>query len=126
MNPEVVLGLLGGTVTLGVLFELLRRRRLREKYALFWVAVALLTILVAAFPVLLHTAADLLGVQVPANLLFFVASMVLMVVSIQHSHELGRLEERTRTLAEEVALLHLRMELQEPAREAVEPAHETR
>jgi hypothetical protein len=126
VNPEVVLGLLGGTVTLGVLFELLRRRRLREKYALFWVAVALLTILVAAFPVLLHTAADLLGVQVPANLLFFVASMVLMVVSIQHSHELGRLEERTRTLAEEVALLHLRMELQEPAREAVEPAHETR
>jgi hypothetical protein len=126
VNPEVVLGLLGGTVTLGVLFELLRRRRLREKYALFWVAVALLTILVAAFPVLLHTAADLLGVQVPTNLLFFVASMVLMVVSIQHSHELGRLEERTRTLAEEVALLHLRMELREPAREAVEPAHETR
>jgi hypothetical protein len=126
VNPEVVLGMLGGTVTLGVLFELLRRRRLREKYALFWVAVALLTILVAAFPVLLHTAADLLGVQVPTNLLFFVASMVLMVVSIQHSHELGRLEERTRTLAEEVALLHLRLELHEPAREAVEPAHETR
>lgn len=126
MNPEVVLGMLGGTVTLGVLFELLRRRRLREKYALFWVAVALLTILVAAFPVLLHTAADLLGVQVPANLLFFVASMVLMVVSIQHSHELGRLEERTRTLAEEVALLHLRMELQQPAGDTAEPAHETR
>jgi hypothetical protein len=126
VNPEVVLGLLGGTVTLGVLFELLRRRRLREKYALFWVAVALLTILVAAFPVLLHTAADLLGVQVPTNLLFFVASMVLMVVSIQHSHELGRLEERTRTLAEEVALLHLRMELRDPARAADEPAHEPR
>ena len=129
MNPEVVLGLLGGTVTLGVLFELLRRRRLREKYALFWVVVALLTILVAAFPALLHTAADVLGVQVPANLLFFVASMVLMVVSIQHSHELGRLEERTRTLAEEVALLHLRMELREgdaDAVDAVEAARETR
>jgi hypothetical protein len=120
MNPEVVLGLLGGTVTLGVLFELLRRRRLREKYALFWVVVALLTILVAAFPVLLHTAADLLGVQVPSNLLFFVASMVLMLVSIQHSHELGRLEERTRTLAEEVALLHLRMELHDTAHGAAD------
>ena len=126
MNPEVVLGLLGGTVTLGVLFELLRRRRLREKYALFWVVVALLTILVAAFPALLHTAADVLGVQVPSNLLFFVASMVLMVVSIQHSHELGRLEERTRTLAEEVALLHMRMELREAAPEAVEAAQEAR
>ena len=126
MNPEVVLGLLGGTVTLGVLFELLRRRRLREKYALFWVVVALLTILVAAFPALLHTAADILGVQVPSNLLFFVASMVLMVVSIQHSHELGRLEERTRTLAEEVALLHMRMELREAAGETVEATQESR
>jgi len=126
VNPEVVLGLLGGTVTLGVLFELLRRRRLREKYALFWVVVALLTILVAAFPALLHTAADVLGVQVPSNLLFFVASMVLMVVSIQHSHELGRLEERTRTLAEEVALLHMRMELRDAAPETVEATQETR
>ena len=126
MNPEVVLGLLGGTVTLGVLFELLRRRRLREKYALFWVVVALLTILVAAFPALLHTAAGALGVQVPSNLLFFVASMVLMVVSIQHSHELGRLEERTRTLAEEVALLHLRMELRESAPGTVEATQEAR
>ena len=126
MNPEVVLGLLGGTVTLGVLFELLRRRRLREKYALFWVVVALLTILVAAFPALLHTAAEALGVQVPSNLLFFVASMVLMVVSIQHSNELGRLEERTRTLAEEVALLHLRMELRESAPGTVEATQEAR
>ncbi len=122
MNPEVVLGLLGGTVTLGVLFELLRRRRLREKYALFWVVVAMLTILVAAFPVVLHAAADLLGVEVPTNLLFFVASMVLMVVSIQHSHELGRLEERTRTLAEEVALLHMRMELRELGTRPPSPA----
>jgi len=32
---------------------------------------------------------------------------VLLVLTLQHSHELGRLEEKTRTLAEEVALLRL-------------------
>jgi hypothetical protein len=47
------------------------------------------------------------GVTVPANLLFFAASMLLLVVSVQHSSELGRLEERSRTLAEEVALLQM-------------------
>jgi hypothetical protein len=52
--------------------------------------------------------------------------MVLMVVSIQHSHELGRLEERTRTLAEEVALLHMRMELRDAVPETVEATQETR
>jgi hypothetical protein len=51
------------------------------------------------------------GVQVPANLLFFVASMVLLVVSIQHSYEMGRMEDRTRTLAEEIALVRMELEL---------------
>ncbi len=36
--------------------------------------------------------------------------MVLLGVSIQHSHELGRLEDRTRTLAEEIALLRMASE----------------
>ena len=50
MNATYVLGLIGSLVTLALLFELLRRRRLREKYAVFWVVVALLTIVVAIFP----------------------------------------------------------------------------
>ena len=46
----------------------------------------------------------------PSNLLFFVASMLLLLVSVQHSSELGRLEERSRTLAEELALLKMEVE----------------
>lgn len=111
MTTNYVLGLAGSVVTLVVLFEMLRRRRLREKYAVLWVLVALFTIVVAVFPEVLYWASDLLGVAVPSNLLFFLASMVLLMVSIQHSHDLGRLEERTRILAEEVGLL--RMELGE-------------
>jgi hypothetical protein len=112
MQANLVLGVIGSLVTLGVLFEMLRRRRLREKYAVFWAIVAVLTLVVAVFPAVLFTTADLLGVQVPANLLFFGASMVLLVVSIQHSHELGRIEAQSRTLAEEVGLLRLMIETQ--------------
>ena len=43
-------GGLGSVFTLGLLFEMLRRQRLREKYAVFWAGVAVLTLLVAAFP----------------------------------------------------------------------------
>ncbi len=68
-----------------------------------------LSLVVALFPVVLHTPADLIAVAVPASLLFFGASMLLLV-SVQHSNELGRLEERSRTLAEEVALLRLDLE----------------
>lgn len=111
MRTTLILGLLGSLATLALLFEMMRRRRLREKYAVFWVLVAFVTLLVAIFPDLLFWAANLVGVKVPSNLLFFGASMVLLLVSIQHSYELGRVEERTRTLAEEVALLRMELEL---------------
>ncbi|MGN6132734.1 MAG: DUF2304 domain-containing protein [Nocardioidaceae bacterium] len=111
MTADFALGLIGSTVTLALLFEMMRRRRLREKYAIFWAFIALCTLIFAIFPSVLACLSQLVGVAVPANLLFFLASMTLLVVSIQHSSELGRLEERTRTLAEETALL--RMQLQE-------------
>jgi len=110
MSPTVVLGVAGSAVILVVLFELLRRRHLREKYALLWFCVALGALLLTVFPGLLDWAAEAVGVEVPANLLFFAASMVLLVLSLQHSYELGRLEDRSRTLAEEIALLRLDLE----------------
>jgi hypothetical protein len=109
VSSTVILGLVGSAVTLILLLEMLRRRKLREKYAVFWAVVALGTVIVALFPNLLNLSASLVGVAVPANLLFFVASMVLLVVSVQHSSELGELEEKSRTLAEEVALLKMRL-----------------
>lgn len=110
MSANTILGLAGSVLTLTLLFEMLRRKKLRGKYAIFWAAVALLTLVVALVPRTLFWLSDQLGVQVPANLLFFVASMTLMAISIHHSHELGRLEERTRILAEELAVLRMRVE----------------
>ena len=99
MRANLILGVAGSLTTLVLLFELLRRKHLREKYAILWVLVAMMTLVVAAFPQLLFWLSSLLGVEVPANLLFFVASLVLLGISVHHSYELGRLEDRTRTLA---------------------------
>ena len=109
MRGNLALSVIGSVLVLGLLFELLRRRHLREKYAVFWVLICALTLFVAVFPSTIFWLSGVLGVKLPANLLFFVASMVLFAVSMQHSHEIGKLEDRTRTLAEEVALLRLGM-----------------
>jgi hypothetical protein len=124
MRANFILGLVGSIVTLVLLFEMMRRRRLREKYAVFWAIVALFALIVVIFPGVLVWASNLVGVQVPSNLLFFLASMVLLVISIQHSHELGRLEERSRTLAEEVALLRMGQERGQLGLEVVAEAPE--
>jgi len=121
VSANYVLGLVGALITIVTLFEMLRRRHLREKYAVLWIVIAIGTVVIALVPGLLEWLAALIGVAVPANLLFFSASMVLLVVSIQHSYELGRLEERTRTLAEEVALLRLELESRSDEREHREP-----
>jgi hypothetical protein len=110
MKSTVTLGIIGSAVVLIALFELLRRQRLREKYAVIWFFVALGVLAVAIFPGLLSGLAELVGVELPVNLLFFIASLVLLIISLQHSYELGRLEEKTRVLAEEIALLRLELD----------------
>lgn len=107
MTSANVLGLAAAIIVVVTLFEMLRRHRLREKYALIWFVLAMGSLVIAAFPAILFGLSDLLNVQVPSNLIFFIASLLLLAMSLQHSFEIGKLEERTRTLAEEVALLRL-------------------
>ncbi|BDZ53764.1 hypothetical protein GCM10025870_08370 [Agromyces marinus] len=54
--------------------------------------------------------AGVLGVGLPSNLVFFVSIVLLFLVNLQHSAELTDLEDKTRTLAEESALLKVRLE----------------
>lgn len=110
MSSANVLALVAAAIILLTLFDMLRRNRLREKYAIWWFVIAIAALATAVFPPLLSSAADLLGVQVPSNLAFFLGSLVLLAMSLQHSVELGKLQAQTRTLAEEVALLNLRLD----------------
>ena len=105
-----VTGVLAGLLVLLLTFELVRRRALREKYAALWLVVSVVALVFAVFPTTLDHLATLLGFQVPANLLFAMAALVLLAVSMQLSLELGRVEDRSQRLAEEVALLRLDLE----------------
>lgn len=96
-------------VTLVVVVDLLRRRRLRERHAIWWLVAGILALVVSLVPTVLTWAALLVGVEVPINLVFFVSLAVLFLVCIQHSVELTALESKTRALAERVALMELEL-----------------
>lgn len=115
-----VVSIVVAVAALILVFELLRRRRLREKYAALWIVIAIGTVVVAVFPGLLRWVADLVGIQTPSNLLFFGSLMVLFAVSLQLSREVGLLEEQSRRLAEEIGTLRLRMTAVEKAQEKSE------
>lgn len=91
-------------LVLFVTIELVRRRQLREKYAALWLVVSLLAVVVAVFPAALTAVSHRLGFEVPANFLFAVVGIILLFVSMQLSLQVGRLEDQSQRLAEEVAL----------------------
>lgn len=84
---------------------MLRVGKLREKYAVLWLVVGGLTIVLGLFPSMLDFAASAVGVRVPANLLFALSIVLLVGVGLHVSRELTILEDETRILAEEVAIL---------------------
>jgi hypothetical protein len=87
------------------IMRLVRTRRLRAKYSMLWVSVGLGLSIVAASPRLLERLSRLIGVAYPPTTLFIFAVTFLLLIVVHFSWELSRLEERTRILAEEVALL---------------------
>jgi hypothetical protein len=104
-----IFGIISAGLILVVVVELLRRRHLRERHAIWWLIAGLLALTAGIFPQTLAWAAALVGIEVPINLVFFVSIATLFLVCLQHSSELTKLESKTRTLAERVAIMELKL-----------------
>jgi hypothetical protein len=108
-TTSYVLGIVAAGLVLVIAIELLRRRRLRERHAIWWMVAGVLALVAAVFPSTLNWAAALLGIAIPINLVYFVSIAILFLVCLQHSAELTDFENETRALAERSALQELRI-----------------
>jgi hypothetical protein len=96
-----------------LILELVRRRRLAERYALLWLLAAIAMLVLAIWTDGLDVIADLMGIQEPANAIFIIALGVIFVLLLHFSVATTRLAEETKILAQENARLDL--ELRESA-----------
>ncbi|MDX3191065.1 DUF2304 domain-containing protein [Streptomyces sp. MN03-5084-2B] len=110
-----ILSIVIACLVLFVVIEMMRRRKLREKYAGVWLVVAIGVVVLAVIPAAAQFLARLTGVETPSNFVFLLAGVVLALVSLHLSTETGHLEEEVRTSVEEIALL--RCELEDTRRE---------
>lgn len=103
-------------VVFSVMFilRLVRQRKLKGKYALLWVGVAIFLLAFAIVPDVLVPVSDAVGVAYEPAVFFLAAIAFLFLMVVHFSFELSRTEERTRTLAEEVALLKARLDETDP------------
>ena len=97
-------------VLLLVVFELIRSRRLRERYALLWLVTGVVLVVLSAWRGGLNTIAGWLGVKgYPPAVLFAVGLMFVILVLLHYSTVISRLADQNVVLAQRLALLETRL-----------------
>ncbi|MET0932682.1 MAG: DUF2304 domain-containing protein [Mycetocola sp.] len=104
-----ILGIVSALAAFLLVLEMLRRRRIRERHAVWWMVGTILALIVSIFPNLLTLLSDAIGVTLPINLVFFLSIGILVLVCLQHAAELTQVEAHTRSLTERVVLQDLRI-----------------
>ena len=93
-----------------VVFELIRSRRLRERYALLWLLTGVVLLVLSVWRDGLNTIAGWFGISgYPPAILFAVAILFILLVLLHYSTVISRLSDESMILAQRVALLEERL-----------------
>jgi hypothetical protein len=97
-------------VICGVIFELLRRKRLKERYAILWLVTGLTLLVLAVWKGLLTKFSHAAGIHYLPSALFAVAFVFVLAMLVHASLTISRLSDQTTALAQRLALLQQRIE----------------
>jgi hypothetical protein len=105
-----IAGVVASVLLILVILELIRGRRLKERYALLWLATGVVLLVLSAWRGGLNTVAGWLGVTgYPPAVLFAVATLFILLVLLHYSTVLSKLTDENVELAQRVALLEERV-----------------
>ena len=93
-----------------IVFELVRRRRLLERYALLWLLASAVLLALAVWRDLLEQAAHAIGIFYAPSALFAIAFGFVLVLLLHFSLVISRLADQTKVLAQRVGLLQQRVD----------------
>ncbi len=113
MTPLVVtiVGAIASVALLGVIVELIRSRRLRERYALLWLLTGVVLLVLSLWRDGLNTIAGWAGVTgYPPAVLFAFGLLFVIVVLLHYSTVISRLSDQNTILAQRLALLEAELE----------------
>jgi hypothetical protein len=109
MSRVTLVSLVGAIWLLLVVIELVRRRRLGERYALLWLLTGAVVLLLAAWPAALERFADAVGIAYPPTALFVVAGGFVLLVLLHYATVISSLTERNVRLAQRLAMIEERL-----------------
>ncbi len=98
-----------------VVFELIRSRRLRERYALLWLLTGVVLLVLSLWRGGLNTIAGWFGISgYPPAILFAVGILFILLVLLHYSTVISRLSDQSTILAQRLALLEERVRSEDP------------
>ncbi len=105
-----IVGVVASVLLILVVLELVRGRRLKERYALLWLATGIVLLVLSAWREGLNTIAGWVGVtSYPPAVLFAVATLFILLVLLHYSTVLSKLTDENVDLAQRIALLEERV-----------------
>jgi hypothetical protein len=104
-----LVAILGAATLLLTVLEMVRRRRLTERYALLWLLSAGVLLVLAVWSGALAKISHAIGVIYPPNALFFIAIGFILLLLLHFSSAVSRLSDQSDTLAQRQALLEERL-----------------
>jgi hypothetical protein len=111
MSPrlKIFVVLIGLAIFLGII-ELVRRRKLREEYSFIWLVIGFVLVLIAIESDILTYLSELVGITLPANTLFFLTLIFVMLLCLYFSLRISALTTQVKNLAQRIALLQTKDE----------------
>lgn len=110
MIDRTILIALGGAFALLIsVVELVRRRRLRERYSMLWLLTSVVILVLASNRGLLDLIARAMKIAYPPSALFVVVFGFLLVITLHFSTVISRLTKENESLAQEMAILRLQI-----------------
>jgi hypothetical protein len=110
-----IVAIVAASALILVLLDLVRRRRLLERYALLWLFSGAILLGLAIWRDLLAKIADLVGVAYPPNALFLIAFGFVLVLLLHFSLAVSKMSDQIKVLAQRLALLDEHVRNQEQA-----------
>jgi hypothetical protein len=102
---------IASVILLLIVLELIRSRRLRERYALLWLLTGVVLLVLSVWRGGLNTSAGWVGVETyPPAILFAVAALFILAVLLHYSTVISKLSDQNSILAQRLALLEARVD----------------
>lgn len=101
-----------------LVFELVRRRRLMERYALLWLFSSAVIFLLAVWRGLLEDLARAVGIYYAPSALFAIAFGFVLVLLLHFSLVISRLADQNKVLAQRLGILQQRLDAHERSTDA--------